>query len=149
MDEPNANQPFSRETVEKGKQTAGLVKETAKSAATDVKTWAGDQADRAREAFRSTATRGVDRGRVQAAGALDRAADSLRDAGPHIPGGQKTTDLANRAAEGLHNTAGYLRRKDARAIALDVKDTVRRHPTQALLGALVAGFLVGRTIKRK
>lgn len=151
MDQANANQPLGRETVEKGKETAERARETAESAGADVREWAGQQAGRAREAVRSTsdeAAREIDRGRVQAADALDRAAESIRQAGPRIPGGRRANDLAGRAARGVENTAAYLRRKDARALAFDVKETVRKHPAQALIGALVAGFLVGRSIRR-
>ncbi|MDX2150471.1 MAG: hypothetical protein SFV54_07040 [Bryobacteraceae bacterium] len=81
------------------------------------------------------------------AGVIERAADRLRDAGPRIPGGDRTTQYANRAADGLRSTADYVRTADAKAVANDIKDTVRRHPTETLIGALIAGFLVGRAFR--
>ncbi len=89
----------------------------------------------------------VNRGRDRAASALDRAAAKIRGVGTRIPGGQRTTGIADRTAGKLSHTAGYLREHDARAMASDVKESVRRHPTEALIGALIAGFLVGRSVR--
>lgn len=106
--------------------------------------------DRIREKAAQISREAAERVNVQrnrAASMLDRAAEKLRTTGPRIPGGDKTTQFANRAADRLHSTAGYLREHDAGAMANDVRDAVRRHPAQVLVGALVAGFLVGRAFR--
>lgn len=159
----NMQNPFSPETAEHAKETVEHAKETVRSAVDDAGVWAKSQTERAKETLKAKAedlsqqtreTKGrivetLSGGREQAAGILDKAAAKVRDAGPRIPGGQQTTDMAFRAAEGLESTAGYLRRSDARAMASDVKETVRRYPTEALVGALITGFLVGRVLRSR
>jgi hypothetical protein len=52
------------------------------------------------------------------------------------------------ARETLNNAVGYFREHDVRAITNDLKGYLQSHPTQALIGAVVLGFLAGRVIRR-
>jgi hypothetical protein len=50
--------------------------------------------------------------------------------------------------ERLSNTVDYFRENDMRAITNDFKGYLQSHPTHALIGAVVLGFLAGRAIRR-
>lgn len=52
------------------------------------------------------------------------------------------------AREKLGTAVDYFREHDARAITNDFKGYLQSHPTQALVGAVVLGFLAGRVIRR-
>jgi hypothetical protein len=52
------------------------------------------------------------------------------------------------AKERLDSTVDYFRQHDVRAITNDVRGYLQSHPTQALIGAMVLGFLAGRAIRR-
>ena len=52
------------------------------------------------------------------------------------------------AREKVNSAVDYFRENDARAITNDVKGYLQSHPTQALIGAVVLGFLAGRVIRR-
>lgn len=63
---------------------------------------------------------------------------------------QETTyERGKEAARQTINTAvDYFRENDVRAMTNDVKSYLQTHPTQALIGAVVLGFLAGRVIRR-
>jgi hypothetical protein len=48
----------------------------------------------------------------------------------------------------MESTASYLREHDFKAMGEDVVGVARRHPAQALLSALLLGFLLGRAARR-
>jgi ElaB/YqjD/DUF883 family membrane-anchored ribosome-binding protein len=48
----------------------------------------------------------------------------------------------------MDNTVQYFRDNDARAVMNDVTSYVKAHPTQALIGAAVVGFIAGRLLRR-
>ncbi len=52
------------------------------------------------------------------------------------------------AREKLSGAVDYFRDNDVRAISNDFKGYLQSHPTQALIGAVVLGFLAGRVIRR-
>lgn len=52
------------------------------------------------------------------------------------------------AREKLNSAVDYFREHDVRAITNDFKGYLQSHPTQALIGAVVLGFLAGRAIRR-
>lgn len=59
--------------------------------------------------------------------------------------GQQT---AQTARDKFDNAVEYFREHDMRAISNDFKGYLQSHPTQALIGAVVLGFLAGRAIRR-
>lgn len=52
------------------------------------------------------------------------------------------------AREKINSAVDYFRQTDVRAMSNDVKNYLQSHPTHALIGAVVLGFLAGRAIRR-
>jgi ElaB/YqjD/DUF883 family membrane-anchored ribosome-binding protein len=71
----------------------------------------------------------------------------LRDKAETIPGGDKTTQAAQMAADKMETASGYLREHEVSDMLTDVQTLVRQHPTESLVVALAAGFLLGRALK--
>lgn len=84
----------------------------------------------------------ADEGRGRAAEGLDGAAAMLRGQEDRLPG-----QVAERTADGMERTAGYLRSHDTAEIRSDVEDYVREHPIQGVAAAIAAGFLIGRMLR--
>lgn len=78
---------------------------------------------------------------------LENASTRLHDKAEHITG-ERARRVAHATADKLHNAAGYMRRHDTKAMASDLESVVKRHPGQALMGAVVLGFCVGRVFRR-
>jgi ElaB/YqjD/DUF883 family membrane-anchored ribosome-binding protein len=102
-----------------------------------------DQAREQAEHAREVASEQRDR----AAHGMERAADTIREHSDQIPGGQRTTDMANRAADQVEGVATYLQDADMSAIMQDVERVVRDHPRESLIAAAAVGFLVGRSLR--
>jgi hypothetical protein len=113
---------------------------------------AGDQAqavkDRAMEqaeAVRDKAMEQADAAKDEAADRLQSGARSLRE---RAEGAGGTTGQAGvKVADTMERTAGYLREHDTADMWNDFEQLVRDHPRQALVGALVAGFVLGRIVR--
>ena len=97
--------------------------------------------DRATQ-FGNTVSQTMDRQRENAAKGLDRAASTLHD------GAGSAARVAHGLADGMQNTASYLRSHSWGDMGSDVGDLCRRHPVQALISAGVLGFLLGRALRR-
>jgi len=89
---------------------------------------------------------GVDKTRLNAASGLDRAASVLHEKAGEIP--PKIKDATHAVAEKLESVASYVRNSDLENVKGDVIKTARKYPAQTLIGAVVAGFLVGRIFRR-
>lgn len=89
----------------------------------------------------------ADQQRERAVHGMERAAEGLREHSEQIPGGQRTTDMANRAAEQVEGVATYLQDADMSAVMKDVERVVRDHPRESLIAAAAVGFLVGRSMR--
>jgi ElaB/YqjD/DUF883 family membrane-anchored ribosome-binding protein len=124
-------------------EKATAAAEQAREKASDV---AGQARERAGEAVHA-ATQTVDAQRDTVAGGLDTVATQLRDRAETIPGGDKTTQLAQTAADRIEGASGYLRQHEVSDMMSDLETVVRAHPTESLVIALAAGFLVGRMFK--
>jgi len=81
----------------------------------------------------------------RAADRLERAAGTLRERA-HAPG-VVPERAGERVAERIDRTADYLREHSSGEIGGDVARYVREHPVQALTGAVVAGFVLGRILR--
>ena len=57
-------------------------------------------------------------------------------------------DTIARVRHGIEDAVKYVRERDVRRIAEDVKDYARANPVQALIGAAVVGFVAGRILRR-
>lgn len=95
-----------------------------------------------------TAVDAIDEKREGVARGIDSAASTLREKADSLPGGEQVARAAHTAADVMERTAGYMRDQDVRAMLSDARQIVAKHPGAALLGAVAAGFLLARSLKR-
>jgi ElaB/YqjD/DUF883 family membrane-anchored ribosome-binding protein len=140
-----SHSPYSDQTSgEAGmKDKAVDAASTAKDKAAEMAGTAGDKAKQ----MTGAATDKLDAQRDTVAGSLDTVATTLRDKAETIPGGDKTTQAAQMAADKMETASGYLREHEVGDMLTDVQTLVRQHPTESLVVALAAGFLLGRALK--
>lgn len=129
----------SGSSTQPGQQDTEGMKERAGQAAEQARDKVGDAA--------SNATHMVDERRGQASHAMDSAAEQIRERGESLPGGERTTEMASMAAEKMESTSAYIRDHDVQDMMTDLESFVRQHPTQSLVAAAAAGFLVGRMLR--
>lgn len=104
----------------------------------------GDQArDKARE-IGETAQEQLDARKDQAAGGMERVAEMVRE---RTPDDGMAAKAGAKAADGMETAAGYLRDHDTSEMWNDLESYARQHPTQALAGAIFAGFVLGRILR--
>jgi len=89
----------------------------------------------------------VDASRESAASSLDSAASEIRAKADALPGGAQVSRFARRAADKIGGAAQYVREHDVKDVMSEVESFVKDHPTQALIGAVVVGFLAGRSMR--
>lgn len=116
--------------MDEGRQMADQARQSAGEAMNE----AGDRAYGAAETGRENAASGLER----AAAGLERRADGSDG---------MSAMAAERAAEGMQSAAGYLRQHDSTEIWQDVERYVQHNPVRSLLGAVAAGFVVGRILR--
>jgi len=116
------------------------VKERVSEAASKTKDKAGQMAD--------TVSKKLEQQRENAAVGLGRVASTLHENAENVPGGPKVVDFTRSIADGMESTATYLREHDFSRMGEDVMTVCRKYPTQSLVGALVIGFLLGRSARR-
>jgi ElaB/YqjD/DUF883 family membrane-anchored ribosome-binding protein len=107
---------------------------------------AGDAVDTVKEQLAGATSRASElagKGVDSAASGLNKAADKLRDmnATENAPG--MTGTAVAKAADTLDSASRYLQR-DVGTWVDDLQSIVRRHPTQSLLVAAGAGFLLSK-----
>ena len=113
-----------------------------------VKDRAQEMSGRAREAageYGQKAQEQIDKGTDQAAGGLEQAAEKLRAQAGGSEG--MPAQAGVKVADSMETAASYLREHNSEDILNDVEHYVKGHPTQALVGAVVAGFLIGRVLR--
>jgi ElaB/YqjD/DUF883 family membrane-anchored ribosome-binding protein len=128
----------------------GDVKDKVASAAGTAKDKMSDAAGTATEKARQvtgTATEKLDAQRDTVAGGLDTVASTLRERAETIPGGERTTQAAQTVADRVEEASSYLRQHEVSDIVSDLENYVRTHPTESLIAALAAGFLLGRALR--
>jgi ElaB/YqjD/DUF883 family membrane-anchored ribosome-binding protein len=111
---------------------------------TDIAGRMKDQAGSAAEKV----SEGFDKGRKTTADTLQKTASALRDKAEDLPGGEVAAGLVERVADTVESTGAYLREHDMSDMKADIERMVRRNPTQSLVIACVAGFLIGRAFRR-
>jgi hypothetical protein len=85
----------------------------------------------------------VESGREGAAEALEGGSERLR-----AMGGEGMAGMASgMAADGMRETAGYLREHDTSQIWEDVEQYVQRYPGRSVIAAIAAGVIVGRILR--
>lgn len=92
---------------------------------------------------------GVDKAKDQVDAGIDKAASGLESTAEKIKGmtgeGEGMPAQAGvKVAKGMETAAAYLKEHSSDEIFKDLEVFVKEHPTQALVGAIFAGFLVGR-----
>jgi ElaB/YqjD/DUF883 family membrane-anchored ribosome-binding protein len=98
-------------------------------------------ATKAREKAQEQAEAGID----TAAEGLSSAADKIRERAAGVDG--MPAQAGTKVADTMERTAGYLREHDTNEIVDDLERYVREHPVQAVAGAIVGGFVIGRILK--
>jgi hypothetical protein len=93
------------------------------------------------------AVEAVDASRDSAASTLDNAAAGIRARAESLPGGRQVGQFANQAADKIGATAEYLREHEVKDMMADLQSFIKAHPAQALIGAVVVGFLAGRSAR--
>jgi ElaB/YqjD/DUF883 family membrane-anchored ribosome-binding protein len=110
-----------------------------------------DAANRAQEEAKRYGQRALDAvesGRQTAASTLDSAASGIRSKADSLPGGADVSRFARRAADKIGGAAQYLREHEVKDMMSEAESFIKEHPTQALLGAALVGFLAGRSMRR-
>lgn len=113
---------------------ARTMADQARQSASEIASEAGDRAYEAAES-----------GRQSAASGLERAAERVEQTAAGQQG--MPAMAAERAAEGMQSAAGYLREHDTAEVWQDVERYVRQNPVRSVLGAVAAGFVVGRILR--
>jgi len=95
---------------------------------------------------------GVDKAKDQVDTGIDKAAEGLESTAERIKGMAGEGDgmpaqAGTKIAEGMETAAGYLKEHSSDEILNDLEMFVKEHPTQALVGAVFAGFLFGRIMR--
>jgi ElaB/YqjD/DUF883 family membrane-anchored ribosome-binding protein len=75
---------------------------------------------------------------------LDDVADA-RMSGEGVRG--RAGDVAHKVADRIEDTAGYLRRSDARALLGGLENQVRERPLEMLLAGVATGWLIGKILR--
>jgi ElaB/YqjD/DUF883 family membrane-anchored ribosome-binding protein len=110
------------------------------STADRMKQKAVETKDRVRETVQEKAEEGIDRAAEGVQGAADRIRSQAEERGG------VTAEAGTKVADTMERTAGYLREHDSEQILDDVERYVRQHPVQAVAGAVVGGFILGRLL---
>jgi ElaB/YqjD/DUF883 family membrane-anchored ribosome-binding protein len=121
------------------------VREQAKEYADHAKNTAGKMADQAKNKTGEMANQAKERAEVvkdQAADGLERAAQVAHQRVSGSAG--MPAEAGTKVANVMEDTAQYLRTHDSNDIWGDLASYVRRHPIQALAGAVVGGFVLGK-----
>lgn len=132
-----------REMTEEAKGAA----EDAKQAAEDgtIRENAGNIASKVGSKAQGVAAKGQDIGMDKAGEGLENVAHRMRD---RASGDGVKSAATTKAADGIEKTAGYLKEHDATEFWADVSALVRSHPLKALFGALIAGYFIGKALRK-
>ena len=105
-------------------------------------TKAGEAASEAKTAVQERVASGADAGIDKAADGFETAAEKMRVRAEEDEGVRST--LEAKAADAMDKTAGYLKEHDSSELMRDLEEFVKAHPVQAAVGALAAGYLLGK-----
>ncbi len=83
------------------------------------------------------------------AGGLERAADRLQQRVAAMEPGTTGREALEKVASGVQSTAQYVREMEFRTLGEDTVRYIREHPTNAMLIAASAGFLLGIILSRR
>jgi ElaB/YqjD/DUF883 family membrane-anchored ribosome-binding protein len=86
----------------------------------------------------------AEQGKEKAATGMHRAADRIRERGSGSEG--LAGQASSKAASGMDKAADYLKDHNTDEMLKDAERYAKDHPGQAILGAAVAGFLLGKIL---
>lgn len=132
------------ETSGKIGQAKQAISQTARDAASKVKTVAADTAARAKSEAERLATEKKEAAASRVGGysnALHESARSFEEQDPNIAW------FTHQAADRLQGVADYIRNRDFTTLREDCCGVARRHPTAFFGGLFVAGLLIGNMMK--
>uniref|UniRef100_UPI0031D6BD66 hypothetical protein n=1 Tax=Saccharothrix mutabilis TaxID=33921 RepID=UPI0031D6BD66 len=136
-----------QEVARHAQQAAGDLVTTGREQAKMV---VGETADQVKSAVQDMRTRVADQAENQArrvAQQLTRIADELGGMAENQSSDSMTAPLIRQVADTSRQAADFLDNRGAHGLLDSVQDYARRKPGTFLLGAAVAGFLVGRVAK--
>jgi len=95
---------------------------------------------------------GMDKAKEQVDAGIDKAAEGLESTAERIKsmtgeGEGMPAQAGVKLAEGMEGAATYLKEHSSDEMFKDLEVFVKEHPTQALVGAIFAGFMVGRIMR--
>lgn len=131
----NRQDPYEQSGTERAQQMADEARSRTEGAMEEAR----GRGEQIATATQERADQGMDR----AAEGMEQASASLRQ---HAGDGA-TGKAAGVAADSMERGASYLRDKDSAEVWNDVEQYVGEHPAQALLGAVAAGFVIGRILR--
>jgi ElaB/YqjD/DUF883 family membrane-anchored ribosome-binding protein len=76
---------------------------------------------------------------------MERAADKIRERSESMDGAP--AQAGAKVAEGMETAATYLKDHSTTEMWTDLEQYAKQHPGQALAGAIVTGFLLGRILR--
>ena len=133
----------AREARQAAKERFGKVKETASEKMGEARTKAhemkhtfADKLDAGAEKLRSRTNRG-DASYATADGSMSA-----------ITTNDSASGVGEKVAGGMHSTAEWLRENDMDSMKRGVEEQVRTNPGRSLLIAAVAGYLIGKVLRR-
>ena len=103
--------------------------------AEEIKDKVSDYGDRAKE--------GLEDGKTKAAEALNHAADAIRER----TGDGMLSDAGESLASGVEKVAAYTEERSPGEMRADLEDFIKKHPVEAVAGAIFAGFLIGKVMR--
>jgi ElaB/YqjD/DUF883 family membrane-anchored ribosome-binding protein len=139
--------PTTSEAEEIG-QTTNFGDRPKNGTSSQVQDKAQELAGRTKEAaseYGARAQEQLDKGMDQAADGMESAAARLRSQAENTEG--MPAQAGVKVADGIETAATYLREHNTDEVLNDVEHYVRQHPTQALVGAIFAGFVIGRVLR--
>lgn len=135
------NSPLARTETQQSGYTPAYNLNTEQDTGVDrMKQKASDTKDKVQEKVKETTEEGIDR----TAEGVHTAAERIRSETEQRGG--MTAEAGTKVADTMERTAGYLREHDSEQIIDDVERYVRQHPVQAVAGAIVGGFILGRLL---
>lgn len=106
---------------------------------------AGSIASKVGGKAQGVAAKGQDIGMDKAGEGLESVAHRMRD---RASGEGVKSAATTKAADGIEKTAEYLKEHDASEFWGDVAALVRSHPLKALFAALIAGYFIGKAMRK-
>jgi hypothetical protein len=87
----------------------------------------------------------ADQTKDQAAGGMERAAEKIRERSESMDG--TPAQAGTKVAESMDTAATYLKEHSTSDMLNDLEHFAKEHPGQALAGAVITGFVVGRILR--